>query len=234
MEREDIINTVMNVDCIKGMKIMADKSVNMILTDIPYDEVNNNKSCIDRSKYSGQLRKYHKGKADELTFDLDIFMKECDRICKGSIYIFCGLNQAGKIVDYFKTEREKDYMARLCVWKKSNPTPSNGQHLWLSGSELCVFAKRRRTKFNQSCKSNVWEFPSGRSKVHPTEKPLKLFEYLIESSTDEGDLVLDPCVGSGTTNIACNNLNRSCIGIELDEKYCKIARDRIKNRQTKL
>lgn len=221
------INTIHQGNCMDLMKQISNKSVNLILTDIPYDEVNNNKSCINRSKYEGQLRKYHKGIADELTFDLDLFMKECDRICNGSIYIFCGLNQAGRLIDYFKTEREKDYMARLCVWKKTNPTPSNGQHLWLSGTELCVFVKKRKTKFNQSCKSNVWEFPSGRSKVHPTEKPLELFKHLIKSSTDEKDLVLDMCMGSGTSIVGSIELNRNYIGIELDKEYFEIAKKRI-------
>ena len=118
-------------------------------------------------------------------------------------------------------------MARLCVWKKNNPTPSNGQHMWLSGSELCVFIKKRKTTFNQHCKSNVWEFNSGKSKIHPTQKPLELFEYLIKSSSNRGDLVLDNCIGSGTTAIACLNTNRNFIGIELDKEYFDIANKRI-------
>ena len=227
------LNTIHQGDCLELMKEIPNESINLILTDIPYDEVNNNKSCIDRSKYSGQLRKYHKGKADEITFDLDDFMQECDRVCNGSMYIFCGLNQAGRLIDYFKSERAKDYMARLCVWKKNNPTPSNGQHMWLSGTELCVFVKKRKTLFNQHCKSNVWEFNSGRSKIHPTQKPLELFEYLIKSSSKQGDVVLDMCAGSGTTAIASINTDRNWICIESDEKYFEIALKRIKEHSQK-
>jgi site-specific DNA-methyltransferase (adenine-specific) len=65
----------------------------------------------------------------------------------------------------------------------------------------------------------VWDFPTGRSKIHPTEKPLKLFQYLIESSTNEGDIVFDPCSGSGTTAVAAKMLNRKYIGIEINKKY---------------
>jgi site-specific DNA-methyltransferase (adenine-specific) len=119
-------------------------------------------------------------------------------------------------------------MVRQCAWRKTNPAPTNGQHLWLSSFENCIFAKRRKTKFNQSCKSSVWDFPSGKSKVHPTQKPLGLFEYLIESSSDEGDIIFDPCMGSGTTGVACANLGRKFIGIELDQDYFDIARERIK------
>jgi len=63
--------------------------------------------------------------------------------------------------------------------------------------------------------------------VHPTQKPVALFEYLIKTYTNEGDLVLDNCMGSGTTGVACKNLNRNFIGIELDPDYFKIAEKRI-------
>jgi site-specific DNA-methyltransferase (adenine-specific) len=62
---------------------------------------------------------------------------------------------------------------------------------------------------------------------HPTQKPVELFEYLIKTYTNEGDLVLDNCIGSGTTAIACVNTKRNFIGIELSEEYCKIAKDRL-------
>ena len=63
--------------------------------------------------------------------------------------------------------------------------------------------------------------------IHPTQKPVALFEYLIRTYTNEGDLVLDNCAGSGTTGVACKNLNRNFIGIELDPEYFKIAEKRI-------
>ena len=202
---------------------MFEKSVDLVLTDIPYGEVS--KNGAERAKYSGQLRKIDKGDADILTFDLDTFLRQTARITAGSVYIFCGIEQLGTIYSFF--DNQKDFMVRQCAWKKTNPAPVNGQHMWLSSFENCVFAKRRKTKFNQSCKSSVWEFPTGRSKVHPTEKPLALFEYLVKSSSDEGDTVLDMCMGSGTTGVACKNLNRNFIGIELDKDYYEIAKKRL-------
>ena len=74
----------------------------------------------------------------------------------------------------------------------------------------------------------VIDFPSEGNTVHPTQKPVPLFEYLIKTYTNEGDMVLDNCMGSGTTAIACHNLNRRCIGIEKDEKYFEIAKKRLK------
>jgi DNA modification methylase len=69
----------------------------------------------------------------------------------------------------------------------------------------------------------------GAGKFHPTQKPVSLFEYLIKTYTNEGDMVLDNCMGSGTTGVACKNLNRNFIGIELDPTYFKIAESRIAN-----
>jgi site-specific DNA-methyltransferase (adenine-specific) len=210
-------------DCLEEMKKIPDGSVDLVLTDIPYGEVT--KNGAERAKYSGQLRKIDKGVADSLTFDVNSLLLEIKRVSCGSVYIFCGIEQIQSIYTFFA--QEKDFMVRQCVWRKTNPAPVNGQHLWLSSFENCIFAKRRKTKFNQSCKSSVWDFPTGRSKVHPTEKPLSLFEYLLQSSSDEGDTVLDMCMGSGTTGVACKNLNRNFIGIELDAEYYEMAKKRI-------
>jgi site-specific DNA-methyltransferase (adenine-specific) len=212
-------------DCIELIKQIPDNTVDLILTDIPYNSVS--KKGEDRAKYKGQLRKIDKEEADILTFDLDIFLDECYRIVKGSVYIFCGKAQISPIYNFF--DDKKDMMTRHCIWHKTNPTPMNGQHFWLSSTEDCIFAKKRNTVFNQRCKHNVWDFPSGRSKVHPTEKPLKLFQYLVESSSIEGGLVLDPCIGSGTTAVACLNTNREFIGIEKELKYVQVANQRIQN-----
>jgi site-specific DNA-methyltransferase (adenine-specific) len=70
-------------------------------------------------------------------------------------------------------------------------------------------------------------FPNDKNAVHPTQKPVALFEYLIKTYTNEGDTVLDNCIGSGTTAIACLSTKRNFIGIEKEEKYWKIAIDRI-------
>ena len=79
--------------------------------------------------------------------------------------------------------------------------------------------------------SSVQEFNNRNKediKLHPTQKPIKLFEYLIKTYSREGDLVLDNCIGSGTTAIACLETKRDFIGVELEQKYCEIANQRIK------
>jgi DNA modification methylase len=71
------------------------------------------------------------------------------------------------------------------------------------------------------------KFTRDKSKVHPTQKPVALLEYLIKAYTNEGDVVLDNCMGSGSTGVACANLNRNFIGMELEEEYFEIAKERI-------
>ena len=195
-----------NGDCLEVMDKLIEEGtkVNCVLTDIPYGEVN-------RSKESG-LRKFKKGKADEITFDINELLLRLEKICTGSFYIFCGIEQVSEIRKFF---RKKDILTRLCIWEKTNPSPINCQYHWMSSIECCIYAKKKKATFNEHYKSCEWRNPVGRSKRHPTEKPLKLFKYLIETSTNENDLVLDCCLGSGTTGVACMNTNRKFIGIEL-------------------
>src|SRR5690606_10218382 len=115
----------------------------------------------------------------------------------------------------------------LGQWEKTNPSPMNGSRLWLSGSEFCVFGRRPNSTFHRHCEKPIWRFPVGRNKLHPTQKPAALMEYLILSSTNEGDTVLDNCMGSGTTGVACVKTNRNFIGIEKEPKYFEIAKTRI-------
>ena len=209
-------NVIYNENCLEGMKKLPDNSVDMLLTDVPYGEVN-------RAKESG-LRKLKKGDADIVAFNLQELLREVYRIVSGSFYIFCGIEQISPIRKFF---RKKDLLTRNFVWSKSNPSPIHGQHNWLSSVENGVYAKKSGATFNRHCKGVVWEYPVGSSKIHPTQKPLKLFQYLIESSSNEGDLILDPFIGSGTTAVASLSLNRKFIGYEINKKYYNLSLKRI-------
>lgn len=208
-----------NGDCLELMKNIPDKSIDLVLTDIPYGEVN---------RKSNGLRNLDKSNADIVTFDLETLVNIlCDK-CKGSIYIFCGIEQVSEIR---KQMVKNGLSTRLCIWEKTNPSPMNGQHIWLSGIECCVFGKFKNATFNEHCKNTVFRFPNGKSKIHPTQKPLQLMEYLIKASSNENDLILDPFMGSGSTGVACLNTNRNFIGIELNEEYFNIAKNRIEEVQ---
>ena len=224
-----VLNKIYNEDCMVGMKSMPTLSVDMTLTDIPYGEIRPVGS-IEREKAPGSIRIQDKGTAGEITFDTTEFLEQVSRVTRGGIYIFCGIEQLNVIHDYFKS-RHKDFMVRQCAWKKTNPSTMAGEHMWLSSFENCVFAKRRCTKFHARCKSAVWEFPTGRGKTHPTEKPLKLFEYLIRASSDVGDIVFDPCIGSGTTAIAALNTGRKYLGYEVYKEYYDMAANRIETHE---
>jgi len=205
----------MQGDCLERMKEIPDGSVDMILCDLPYGEV---------SQKSGGLRLLDRGKADRCELDLRCVADEFSRICKGSIYAFCGTEQISVLVEHF---RRLGMTTRVGAWEKTNPSPMNGSRLWVSGLEFCVFARKPKATFNEHCKKALWQAPSGRSKVHPTQKPVALMERLILASTNPGDTVLDNCMGSGTTGVAAVNLSRKFIGIELDPEYFAIAEKRI-------
>lgn len=206
-----------NGDCVEYMKTMDKKSVDLLLTDIPYNEVN---------RKDNGLRSLDKGVADSAEFDLDETLKQFMRVTKGSIYVFCGIEQVSHIK---KTFRENGLSTRLVVWNKTNPSPMNGDKIWLSSVECCVYGKFPKATFNEHCKGSVLNFPSGRSKIHPTQKPLKLFEKIVEVSSNEGDVVFDPFMGSGTSGVAAKNLNRKFVGCEANDEYFNLAEDRILN-----
>ena len=212
-------NKVYHGDCMAFMKQMESNSVKLTLTDIPYGEVNRD---------SNGLRKLDKAAADELTFDLKDFLNEVYRVTEGTIIIFCGMQQFSTIHKFFSDKQaKKEGTVRQLIWKKSNPSPMNGQHIYLSGIENAVWFKKRGGTFNARCKNTVFEHPCGRSKMHPTEKNHKLLAELILDNSNPGDLVFDPCAGSGSHLLVARENERDFIGVELDEGYFKIAKDRL-------
>ena len=208
-------------DCLEVMKKIPDKSVDMTLTDIPYDEIN---------RESNGLRQLNKSLADIITFDLNKFLQEVYRTTKGTIIIFCGQHQLSEIKNFFQEKQNQHKgTVRQLIWQKTNPSPMNGQHIYLSGIENAIWFKNRGATFNAHCKNTVFTYPCGRSKFHPTEKNHDLIKELLLDNSDENQIVFDPCMGSGTTGIIALQNNRNFIGIELDENYFKIAQQRINN-----
>lgn len=198
------------------MRDMPDNSVDFSLTDIPYDEVN---------RSSNGLRKLDKGCADVMIFDLEEFLFELNRVTKNSICIFCGQRQYSKIYDYLGKQKGT---VRPIIWEKSNPSPMNGQYIYLSGVELAVWFKKSGAKtFNAHCKNSVFKYPCGRSKIHPTEKNHGLLKEIILDNTNEGDIVFDPCAGSGAHCLIAKENNRRFIGCEIDESWWEQAVNRV-------
>ena len=94
-------------------------------------------------------------------------------------------------------------------------------------TEFIIFFHKGRRLINGKRDSNVFEYSKTRNELHPTQKPVDMTEYMLSKFSDEGDVILDPFMGSGTTGVACINTNRKFIGIELDKEYFNIAKKRI-------
>lgn len=209
-------NTIINDNCMNVMSKMTDKSVDVTLTDIPYETV---------SRDSNGLRNLDKGKADIMTLDIDVLLPEIERVTRGQIMIFCGKEQFSSIFEYFAGKKGT---TRPIIWRKTNPSPMNGQYVYLSGVEMGVWFKPRGRKvFNAHCKNSVFDHSNGTRKIHPTQKNINLFKELILDNSDEGELIFDPFMGSGTTAVAALETHRDYLGVELDEGYYEACKKRL-------
>lgn len=200
--------TVICGDALTEMGLMADGSVDAIITDPPYNEVNH---------ASNGLRSLDKGSADSDSLDIEKVAAEMVRLTAGSIYVFCGFEQVSLWVREFKARK---MIVRAGMWVKTNPSPMNGKHFWLSGVEFCVAAKKPRSYFNKHCKLPVWPGPTQRNVPwHPTPKPIWLLRDFIDASVPEGGVVLDPFAGSGSTGVACLDKGHKSILIDYVPLY---------------
>ena len=132
----------------------------------------------------------------------------------------------GEKVNYFPIMEKLDKPYKHVHRKK---TDNDASHMNSKG--LTENGERAYKTYTHKFPTNVLYFnrpnQNKGAKGHPTQKPVALFEYLIKTYTNEGNIVLDNCIGSGTTAIACKNLNRKWVGIEKEEKYCEIAKNRL-------
>ena len=212
------INQIFNIDCIEYMKTLPNNSVDMTLTDIPYNEVN---------RSDNGFRNLDKGMADVMTFSLEEFLNEIFRITKSTIIIFCGRGQLSEISKFFDTKQKKKLgTPRQLIYKKTNPMPSNGQYIYLSGIENAMWFKKRGGTFNAHCKNTVFEYPVGSGKLHETEKHYGLLKELILDNSNEGDLIFDPCAGSGSHLLVAKENGRNYLGCELYTPYYETIKKR--------
>lgn len=212
-------NRIYHDNCMDVLPLMADNSVQLTLTDIPYDYVN---------RADNGLRTLSKREADHLTFDINIFLEELYRVTSGTIIVFCGKEQMSNIHKFFQEKQDKHKgTVHQLIWEKTNPSPMNGQHIYLSGIENAVWFKKRGSAFNAHCKNTVFKYPCGRSKIHPTEKNHDLLKELILDNSNVGDIVFDPCCGSGSHCLVAKQNNRNYIGVEINYEWYEIAKNRI-------
>ncbi|QRY15665.1 DNA-methyltransferase [Bacillus cereus] len=238
-----MLNQVFNMDCLEGMKMIPDKSVDMILCDLPYGTT----AC----------------KWDSI-IPFDLLWQQYERIIKDNGAILLTASQP------FTTKLIASNMKLFryeWIWKKGNHVTGfpNANRMPLKNHEnvlvfykklpkyypqdlilldkpiqkkeirnIKVFGKRNNESLNNvyvkkytNYPKSVIDFPRDSKTFHPTQKPVALFEYLIKTYTKEGETVLDNCMGSFTTAIACINTNRNYIGFEMDEEYWKLGNERV-------
>jgi len=228
-------------DCLEIMKEIPDKSVDLVLTDPPYNISEETTLIYDTRVKSGKRIIHLDADWDKFS-DEDFlnmmykFIDEVYRILKDSGSFIC-FTSDGYLSFLRSYIRNKGMIYRqTCVWIKSNPLPQLRKVKFMHATELffCVNKKRGEDSFRweNGERTNVFYHPivSGKERTsHPTQKPKWLFEELIKYYTRTNDLVLDPFLGSGTTLVACKELGRQGIGIEINKEYCDIAVKRIKN-----
>lgn len=167
--------------------------------------------------------------------DLDFsdWLPELYRVVKEKSHIYIMINGRNLSELEIKAKSVGFKFQNLLIWDKGNVTPNKW---YMQGFECILMLRKSGAKnINNLGSSNILKVQNiiGK-KVHPTEKPHQLLEILIANSSNENETILDPFMGSGTTGIACKNLNRNFIGIELDETYYNIAKERIENTPTQL
>lgn len=231
------INTLYNMDCLKGMQLIEAKSIDMILCDLPYG--------LTDCKWDSVIA-------------LDLLWEQYNRIIKdnGAIVLFAIQPFTTKLI-----HSNRKHFRYCWYWKKNNVTgaPFARVQPMRCIEDICVFYKKMSTYNPQGLvklekpiinkvndKTDVYtyrgkanmqkytnypkhliEFKRDKERLHPTQKPVALCEYLIKTYTNTGDLVLDNCAGSGTTLKACKNTKRNFIGFETDKRYYNVAIERL-------
>lgn len=207
-------------DCLEIMNEIPEKSVDLILTDSPYGF-----GYQSNMKKNKDLPMFY----DRNTSWLNEWLYKANKILKddGHLYMFAPVQK----IDEFKQKIENFFIIKnILVWDKKSFGMGDLYGQYAPSYEFIIFAvKEQGKKLNGKRERDLLSFNKCKPELHPTQKPVELLKYLIEKSSNENDTVLDPFMGSGSTGVAAKELNRNFIGMELDEKYFNIAKERIEN-----
>lgn len=217
------------MDCLDGLQQLDDYSVDLIVTDPPYNFIAHGAGFITKAKKE-YLDRVQDGFGN--TFNPEPFLKELPRLMeKMNLYVWCSKNL---IPVYLNWALDNDYFFDVLTWHKRNPVPL-WNNKYISDTEYLIFIKSSGAYFNSNLGSwkkyrkyfvtNIGTERNG----HPSPKPLLLMKNPIEVSSRKGDVVLDPYIGSGTTAVACRQLDRHFIAFEINPDYIKIANKRLMN-----
>lgn len=217
-------------DSISYLKSLSDDSVDLVVTDPPYRTTSRGNSGTSggmlATKLNMSVRVFNHN-------DVDIkeWIPECFRILKEGSHFYCMTNHTNLIDMLNCATKSGFHFIKSLVWDKGNKIM--GQYYMSQFEYILFFRKGKGVKINNCGTSDILSVPNKKMKnengnnVHDTEKPVELMQILIENSSKEGQLVIDPFMGIGSTGIACVNSNRKFIGCELDPTYFEIAQQRI-------
>ena len=232
---------LINGDCLEEMKKIDGKSIDMILCDLPYGTTACKWDTI--IPFEPLWEQYNRVLADDGTIALfgsqPFTTKLIESNEKDFRYCWYWIKNQG--TNFFHAKRMPiRKVEEICIFHKGiyNPQITDG-HIPTNSAKGCSNGniyhgdKKRDYEGGKTTRypTNILEFKcvDNYSRKHPSEKPIELLEYFIKTYTNEGDTVLDSCMGSGSTGVACLNTNRDFIGIELDENYFNIAKEKIEN-----
>lgn len=225
-------------DCLELMKDIPDKSIDMILCDLPYGTtVCKWDTIIPFDKLWEQYNRIIKDNGAIVLFGNEPFSSQL-RLSnlKNYKYDWVWDKKRGSNFATVKIRPFNSFENIMVFYKKQ---PTYNPQMWKSTPYTCNQGYVGEAKQTGLYRDNVITVNNGdrypltilsfskETGLHPTQKPVALLDYLIKTYTNEGDVVLDNCMGSGSTGVACVNTNRNFIGIELDENYFKIAKERI-------
>jgi site-specific DNA-methyltransferase (adenine-specific) len=228
-------------DCLIEMKKIPDDSIDCFISDVPYKLTQGGVTGKISAKITGvalnfknKNTKNGNGNFKHNDIKFSDWLPDIFRVLKDKSHCYVMVNDRNLQELLNEATKSKFKLLNVLVWNKNNAMPN---HWYMKNAEFIVMLRKGGAKYinNQGTKQII-QVNNVRNKQHPTEKPIDLMKILIENSTNENDIVLDPFMGSGSTGVACVNTNRNFIGIEMDDNYFKIASERIKNHtaQTKL
>lgn len=221
-------------NCYDELKNIPDNSVDLVVTDPPYEIIGLHGAGIIKNRpYLRQMMKSDLGSG--INIDL---LDELSRIMKHIyIYIWCNKEQIYDYLTYFVKEKGCNF--EMFIWNKTNVPPFTNGH-YLKDKEYCLLFWEQGCKIQGTYETMATVYRTtinSKDKMyykHPTIKPLNIIENFVKNSSREGDTVLDCFMGSGTTGVACRNLNRDFIGIEINPEYYEIRKNRIENQVQQL
>lgn len=223
---------ILNGDFLELVKQMKDKSVDLIVTDPPYPTTK--RGSAGNSGGMCQKEEFRKGKVFEFNnIKPQEYIPEFYRILKDGTHCYIMTNHVN-LYEILTVAKESGFhFIKSLIWNKGNKIM--GQAYMSQFEYILFFRKGKFKKINKCGTADILDVPNKKTKnkdgknIHDTEKPVELMKILIENSSLEGELVLDPFMGVGSTIMASKELNRSYLGIELNEHYFNIAKERIES-----